>query len=293
MADTTNATVAQQELLRLLKKLRDEAGLTAAQVAEQLEWSESKVSRIERGLNRLHPLAAKEMCLLYGRPDMVEPLQALTRAAKIKSWWQGYGDVIPIGFNIYLGLEQVAQSINWYETDLVPGILQTESYARELIRAHNPNDSNEEIDRRIQVRLKRQALLTRDVEPQKWHIIVSESLLCRPIGSAVIMKEQLEHLLTFTSLPNLVLSVVPFTAGLHPGILAKAFEILEFRKNRKLDIQQPATAYVDGFTGSLITTDKEEVSRYRTAFEGIKKVALTPTESITSIKRAIREMSTQ
>jgi transcriptional regulator with XRE-family HTH domain len=291
MANDTNATVAQQELLRLLKELRDEAGLTAAQVAERMEWSESKISRIERGLNGLHPLAAKELCTLYGRPDMIEPLQTLARAAKIKSWWQGYGDVIPSGFNVYLGLEQAAESIDWYETDLVPGILQTENYARELIRADNPDDDDVEIDRRVQVRLKRQALLTREVNPQRWHFIISESLLHRPIGPVELMTEQLNHLLEVAELPNVVLSVVPFSAGLHPGILSGAFVLLEFPTNGKIRSQQPTTVYVDAYTGALATTEKDEVTRYRKAFDGITKAALTPADSIAYIKKAIKEMT--
>jgi transcriptional regulator with XRE-family HTH domain len=138
-AETTGSTMPRRQLGRYLRELRNRERLTVKAAAEKLEWSEAKIWRIETGQTSLRSLDVEAMCKIYAAPaDLTEALMGLARETKARGWWHAYGDVIPEGFDVYIGLEEAASQLAWYESELVPGLLQTEHYARTLIQADNP-----------------------------------------------------------------------------------------------------------------------------------------------------------
>ena len=137
--EITGSTVPRRQLGRYLRELRNRQGLTVRAAAERLEWSEAKMWRIETGQTSLRSFDVEAMCKIYGAPaDLTEALMGLAKETKARGWWQAYGDVIPEGFDVYIGLEEAASQLSWYEPELVPGILQTEGYARTLSRPTIP-----------------------------------------------------------------------------------------------------------------------------------------------------------
>jgi hypothetical protein len=231
------------------------------------------------------------MCRIYSAPaDLTEALKALAKETKAKGWWHAYGDVIPADFDIYLGLEEAAASLAWYEPELVPGLLQTTDYARAITSADGSIDAAE-VDRRVQLRIERQALIRRATAPLELRVVLNESILRRPVGGREVMAAQLDALAEAAELPNVSLRVVPFTAGLHYGIVSGPFEILRFPVNGDGQDSEPPTVYVDGFTGDLYLDKAAEITRYSQAFEAIWDAALNETTSATLIRASAKELS--
>lgn len=190
-------------------------------------------------------------------------------ATKAKGWWHSYGDVIPERFDVFIGLEEAASRIDWYETELVPGLLQTERYARAIIGTDNAHEAEEEITRRVNLRIARQALLTRRSAPATLRIALNEAVVRRPVGGKELMAEQLRSMVHASRLPNVTLRVVPFSAGLHRGVMTGQFGVLRFPRTGDGTETEPPTVYADGFTGDLYLDKPEEVARYDVAFDDI------------------------
>src|SRR5262249_14491139 len=230
--ETTGSTVPRRQLGRYLRDLRNSQRLTVRKAAEQLEWSEAKMWRIETGQTSLRSLDVEAMCRIYGAtPELTEALMGLAKETKARGWWHAYGDVMPEGFDVYIGLEEAASSFSWYESELVPGLLQTEAYARTLIKAGIPGVAEEEITRRVGLRMARQALLTRVTARPQLHVVLNEATIRRPVGGKAVMTEQLTRLIEVSELPNVALKIMPFGVGLHHGILSGPFVILRFPLN--------------------------------------------------------------
>jgi len=255
--------------------LRNKAGLTVKDAARGLEWSETKIWRIETGQTSLRSFDVEVMCRIYGvAPDMTEALMGLAKETKAKGWWQAYGDAVPEWFDLYVGLEAAASKLFLYEQELVPGLFQTGDYARALIRADHPDETDGEIDRRVQLRIARQALVRRPIDPPEMQVALNESALRWPIGGPEIMAAQLERLVAASELPNVSLRVVPFSAGFHPGILSGSFNILRFPLNGNGQESEPPTVYADLYTGALYLDKPQEVHRYSETYAGIWQNAL-------------------
>lgn len=288
---TTGSTVPRRQLGRYLRDLRNSQRLTVRVAAERLEWSEAKIWRIETGQVSLRSLDVEAMCRIYGAaPDLTEALMGLAKETKARGWWHAFGDVIPEGFDVYIGLEEAAASISWYESELVPGLLQTGDYARTVIAADNPGVADAEIDRRVHVRTARQALLTRVTAAPKLSVVLNEAILRRPVGGTAVMAAQLGRLLEASELPNVALRIVPFGAGLYPGVMSGPFEILRFPLNGDGRATEPPTVYADGFTGELYLDKPKEIERYDEAFGGIWSAALTEKASQDLFARASKEL---
>ena len=193
--EVTGSTVPRRQLGRYLRELRNRQRLTIRAAAGQLEWSEAKMWRIETGQTSLRSLDVEAMCKIYGAPaDLTQALMGLAKETKARGWWQAYGDVIPEGFDVYIGLEEAASQLAWYEQSWSPGILQTEGYARTLIEADNPDMGEEEISRRVHVRMARQPLIRRATAPVQLQVALNEAILRRPVGGPQIMAGQLDQL---------------------------------------------------------------------------------------------------
>lgn len=292
MLDTQGgSTVPRRQLGRYLRELRDKAGLTVKQAGTALEWSAQKIWRIETGQVSLRSLDVQQMCGVYGASDeFTEALMGLAKETKSKGWWHAYGGAVPEWFDLYVGLEGAASGFRTYEPELVPGLFQTEGYARTVIREHNPDENDDEIDRRVQLRIARQALLRRPVATPTLDVLLGEPVLRRPTGGPQVMAKQLDHLAATSDLPNVSLRVVPDRIGFHLGLVAGPFVILRFPLGPNGQESEPPTVYADGLTGGLYLDKPGEVERYDTAFNGIQAVSLDEPESRNAIIRAAEEL---
>ncbi|MFJ6748262.1 helix-turn-helix domain-containing protein [Streptomyces sp. NPDC091266] len=271
----TGSTVPRRQLGRHLRDLRNRARLTVRAAAKKLEWSEAKMWRIETGQTSLRSLDVQAMCSVYGAPEhLTEALMGLAKETKARGWWHAYGDVIPEGFDVYVGLEEAAASLFSYQNDIVPGLLQTVGYAREVTRTHIQGISDEDLDGRVRLRIERQTLLTRVTDPPTFHVALNEGVLRRPIGGREVMAEQLEHLVEVSELPNVAIRVIPFAAGMHSGVVTGPFVILRFPRNGDGTETEPPTVYADGYTGGLYLDKPKEVEQYESAFRGIWESSL-------------------
>ncbi|MGY9070593.1 helix-turn-helix domain-containing protein [Streptomyces lavendulae] len=271
----TGSTVPRRQLGRNLRDLRNRARLTVRAAATKLEWSEAKMWRIETGQTPLRSLDVQAMCLVYGAPpDITEALMGLAKETKARGWWHAYGDVIPEGFDIYVGLEEAAESLSLYESDLVPGILQTDGYAREIIRTHIRGIDDADLDGRVRLRVERQSLLTRITDPATLRVALGEAVLRRPVGGREVMMRQLAHLVYVSELPNVSIRVVPFAAGMHSGVVTGPFIILRFPLIGEGAATEPPTVYADGYTGGLYLDKEREVQQYDAAFNDIWEASL-------------------
>ncbi|MGH3884065.1 MAG: helix-turn-helix domain-containing protein [Pseudonocardiaceae bacterium] len=288
---TTGSTVPRRQLGRYLRDLRNGSRLTVRAAAAQLEWSEAKIWRIETGQTSLRSFDVEAMCKIYGAPTgLTEGLMGLAKETKARGWWHSYGDAIPEGFYIYFGLEEAASHFSWYESELVPGLMQTEDYARTVIRADNPGMDDAEIEQRVRVRMARQTLLTRVTKPPEIQVVLNEAILHRPIGGEKLMVHQMERLVEIGALPTVSIKVMPFGAGLHHGAMSGPFVILRFPLNGNGQETEPPTVYVDGFTGALYLDKPREVARYDTAFTNIWESSLDERASEELISQVAREL---
>jgi len=275
-------TVRRRRLVNELRRLREAAGLTIEEVAEKLECSASKVSRIETGRVGAGPRDVRDMLGLYGVDSaQVDELVQLAREARRKAWWTAYGDVVP---GPYVGLEAEAESVRTYQALLIPGLLQSEGYIRALIRQVSLDVSDEEVDRRVQVRAARQALLVED-DPLTLWVVLDEAALRRLVGGPEVMSEQLDRLREVATLPNVTLQVVPFSAGGHAG-MDGPFVILGFPEHR-----DPDMVYIESTRSGVYLEHKDDVRRYAHMFEQLTASALTPDESDALIAAVARELS--
>lgn len=288
---TTGSTVPRRQLGRHLRDLRNASRLTVRAAAKQLEWSEPKIWRIETGQVSLRSLDVEAMCRTYGADaELTKGLMGLAKETKNRGWWHAYGDVIPEGFDLYIGLEEAAERLSWYSSELVPGLLQTPAYAETLIRNDNPGVPDEEIARRVEVRIARQALVTRVTAAPIVEVALNEAVLRRPVGGTEVMGDQLRRLVELNELDNVAARVVPFSAGLHAGIMSGPFVKMRFPTNGDGRDTEPPTVYVEGFTGALYLDKPHEIDRYDAAFEAIWGSALNHEKTQSLLHRATREL---
>lgn len=292
MAETqAGSTVPRRQLGRYLRDLRTKAGLTVRAAAKQLERSEPTMWRVESGQVPVRVLDVKAMCELYQADEkLTEALMALARETKAKGWWQAYGSVVPEWFDLYVGLEAASSRIDWYESELVPGLFQTEAYADALTRLDHPGADDAEIRRRVELRLERQAILRRPIDPPVLRVALRETVLVAPAGGRSVMAAQLRKLTEASELPNVSLRVVPFCAALNPGMTSGPFEILRFPVNGGGLESEPPTVYSDLYTGALYQDKENEVARYDEAFAGIWDVSLDEIQSRDRVVQAAEAM---
>lgn len=266
----TGSTVPRRILGRRLNALRTEAGYPQRRAAQLLEWSDQKLWRIETGQTSLRGLDVEAMCRLYGADEETTAgLVGLARETKSRGWWHSYGDVIPEKFDLFIGLEEAAEELSWYESELVPGLLQTEEYADAIIASDNPGIPEDEIQRRVSVRMRRQTTLRRTQAPARLRAVLNEGVLMRPVGGQKVIAGQLRYLEDLSRLPNVALRVIPFSAGLHLGMMSKQFIILNFPETGDRRDSEPPLVYADGYTGDLYLDKPKEVERYGVAFKDI------------------------
>jgi transcriptional regulator with XRE-family HTH domain len=267
-----------------LRRLRMQRGLTREQAGEALRASEWKIHRLENGQVGFKERDLVDLLDLYGVTDAVEiaSLITLAREASQPGWWQQYGDVLAAWFRAYVDLESAASLIRCYEGQLVPGLLQTEDYARSVIRGAL-EDRPEEIQRRVGLRMARQTLLGRPDAPRLW-VVLDEAALRRPVGGRKVMRAQLQRLIQATEMPNVILQVIRMQAGAHPAMVG-AFSILRFA-----DPDLPDVVYVEHLTNALYLDKREDVERYLHVMEAISVRAEAPGRTAEILDEIVREV---
>jgi DNA-binding XRE family transcriptional regulator len=277
-------TVLRMILGRQLQALREKAGLSHQQAADSIYASEWTIRRIEAGKGSLKPLNIKSLLVTYGITDVreIDAFLALARDASRPGWWHSYGDALPDWFKVAVGLEESASLIRAYEPQVVPGLLQTEAYARAITAASFPGEKEEESERRVALRLARQDLLKRPAPPEYWAVL-EETVLRRPIGGPEVMRGQIGHLIECAARPNVTIQVLPFSAGWHPAMYGM-FWIYRFP-----DDTIPDVVYSEGLTSSYYLNKTEETARYTEALDRMTAQAATPDQTITILQEVLKE----
>lgn len=277
-------TVTRRLLSAELRKLREHAHLTLDDVAQQLEWSESKVSRIENASwKRLSATDLRALLAVYKMPkDQVDKLVAVARTARKRGWWHIYGDAVPAWFETYVGLEGAAHTLSNYEAEIVPGLLQTDAYARAVYKREMLTEDDAAVQREVEVRMDRQRLLTDPNPPTLWAIL-NEAVLHRQVGGEHVMRKQLRRLVDAAKLPNVTLQVLPFSTGAHPA-MDEPFMLLGFDEPALNDL-----VYLEHQTGSLYLEKPRELERYTLVFDRLRADALGVEASLNLIERLAKE----
>lgn len=269
-------TVRRRELGARLRALRTDRGWTVEQVAEQLQFSPSKVSRLENGFRGVSARDIKDLCDLYGVGE--EERQQLTELAaegKQRGWWQSRG----LNYSTYVGLEAAAASISDFGLGVVPGLLQTADYARAVLTAVRPKLPAKDIEERLAARVERQRLLRSDPRPV-FDALIDEAVLHRLAGSRKVMSAQLRHLLAITEdLDTVTIRVLPFEAGLLPMPVTK-FIILAFREP-----SIPGVVFLELPTGNVYLGPEDGLAEYQAAFRSMQLKAAIPAASHEIIDR--------
>jgi transcriptional regulator with XRE-family HTH domain len=273
---TRTPTGRRRRLGAELRRLREAAGLTIDRVAEALECSQSKVSRIETGQVSATPRDVRDMLELYRVDDaQLEAMVQIAREARQRGWWYRFVDV-PDGVPAYVGLEAAATSIDIYMSLIVPALLQTADYARAVIGAVRPDLPAEEIARRVELRMSRQELLDQD-NPPALRVLLDDAVLRRPVGGHAVMRGQLRRLVEDAARPTVALQVLPIGTGAHAG-MDGPFTIFGFPA-----LAEPDVVALDSAADALYLESPEDLRRYRRVFERLLPSALTPEESIAFI----------
>lgn len=254
--------------------------MTADEASRQVGISKSALSRIENAQVSAMPPVARSLLELYGvEGQEVEALVQVARDARKRGWWQAFDDVLPDWFEVYVGLEAEAAEIKTFQPQLVPGLLQTAGYARAVIRAEHPDSPDEEVDRRVELRMRRQQ---QGNLPRLW-VVLDEAVLRRPVGGGDVMRDQLERLVEASRKPGDTIQVLAFDAGEH-GSMGSAFSILTFPEPA-----DPGVVYVETRAGSLYL-EGQQVREYSGIFSHLVATAKGQRESAAMIGAAVNQL---
>ncbi|WP_060891307.1 helix-turn-helix domain-containing protein [Streptomyces europaeiscabiei] len=272
MASDVNPTVRRRRLGQELRRLRELKGMTAEEVAERLLVSQSKISRLENGRRSISQRDVRDLCGVYEVEDqrVVDSLMQMAKDSRQQGWWHAFGDV---PYSVYIGLETDAASLRVYDPQVVPGLLQTRPYAEALIAGALPETTPGDIDKRVQVRLRRQERISAPEAPLRLWTVLDESALRRVVGNRSLMREQLEHLVEQSQLPHVTVQVIPFDMGAHPGLNGQ-YAILEFP-----DASDSSVVYIEGVTSDLYLEKPADVQKYSVMYEHLRAQALNVEQS--------------
>ena len=263
----SSPSVRLRRLAAQLRELREAAGLTQEDVSERTGKDRSTLYRLESAQQRPQKSTLIQLLDLYGAAEpRRSELLTLLREASQRGWMRPYRSELPDVYSDYIGFEDEARSIANYESLFVPGLLQTEAYARAQLRGTLPYASEAEIESRVAARLERQPVLVKDGALKLW-AIMDEAALRRLVGGRDVMRGQAGHLLEARSLPNVTIQVIPYGAGAHPG-MDGSFVILEFP-----DPDDPSIVYVESAAGGLFLEQDAEIRRYMLMFEHLRAAA--------------------
>ncbi len=268
-----------------LRKLREARQITLEQAANVIRASASKMSRLETGRVGFKDRDITDLLSFYGiaDPQQRDALRDLARNASAQGWWHDYSDILPTWFEAYVALEEAAIGIRAYEIQFVPGLLQTEEYARAVALLGHPSPQADDIERRVGLRMARQAVLSRAGPPHLWAVL-DEAVLRRPVGRPGVMRAQLKHLLEAAERSNVTIQVIPFQVGGHAAA-GGPFSILRFAE---LDL--PDVVYLEQLTSALYLDKRETVDHYLAVMERLCLEAAPAAASSKVIHAILRDL---
>lgn len=276
-------TVLRVVLGKRLQDLREKAGLSYERAGRALDVTHATIRRMEKAEVGLKLPYVEKLLRTYGvtDPEEVEGFLSLAREANRPGWWHRFRDVLPEWFNTFVSLEGEANLIRAYEPHYVPGLLQTEDYARAVLRAGMPHAPESEIERNVALRMERQSLLTRENSPMLW-VVMDETVLRRPIGGPDVMRDQITRLIDAATLSNIRLQIMPFDAGPHPAMYGP-FHIFRF------PIQElPDIAYTESLVSGSYYDQRDDVSAFLEALDRMCAQA-APAQTTQAILSGIRK----
>ena len=284
-ADTLGPTVPRMLVGIQLHRLREAAGVTPERAGHAIRASRSKISRMENGRVSYKERDVTDLLTLYGVTDEKarDAMVALVRQANSPGWWSKYDDITAEWFVAYLGLETAASVIRTFELQFVNGLFQTEEYARAVTKLGHTAAPEEDIERRVSLRLKRQDLLTGSEPPQVWSVL-DEGALRRPVGGRAVMRAQLQRLIELTELRHVTVQVAPFARGGHAAA-GGSFTMLRFA-----DPDVPDVVYIEQLTSAVYLDKREQVDHYLEIMNQLSTEALTPMQSTRFLAEIIQEM---
>jgi transcriptional regulator with XRE-family HTH domain len=267
-----------------LRRLREGKGITREDAGYTIRASESKISRMELGRVSFKERDVADLLSLYGVDSEAEreALLGLVREANKNGWWHSFNDVLPGWFQTYVGLEEAAALIRTYELQFIPGLLQSEDYARAVFGLARPSISEDEIERRVGLRMRRQKLLSGGGSPRLWAVI-DEAALRRPVGGPKVMRGQVQHLIEISEQPNVVVQVMPFRFGCHAAE-SGAFTILRFPEQDLADV-----VYLEQLTSALYLDKRDDVDAYVQVMERLAVDSLTPEQTVGLLNSILAE----
>jgi len=286
VASNVNPTVRRRRLGQELRRLRELKGMTAEEVAERLLVSQSKISRLENGRRSISQRDVRDLCGVYEVEDVriVDSLMQMAKDSRQQGWWHSFGD---IPYSVYIGLETDAASLRVYDPLVVPGLLQTRPYAESLIQGALPEAAPGDIEKRVQVRLRRQERISDPENPLRLWAVLDEAALRRTVGNKQVMIEQLEHLVEMSHVPHVTVQVIPFTMGAHPGVSGQ-YAILEFP-----DAADSSVVYIEGVTSDLYLEKANDVQKYSVMYEHLRAQALNADQSREFIADVAKDYATE
>jgi transcriptional regulator with XRE-family HTH domain len=287
MGDSASPLVLRRRLRTELRAARLDSNLTQDQVAKAMEWSLSKMNRIEKAKSGISTNDLKVLLPLYGITDKkrTEELVAMARAARQSPWWKRFSDVARPGLLELIDYESAASAVSQFETIFVPGILQTEEYASAVLQVfYGEKSTPEKVATLVDLRTRRTELLSSENAP-KFSYVLDESVIHRIVGSPAITSRQLVHLVNVAELSNVTIQVVPFAAGLHPGMKGP-FEVVQFE-----DTPDENIVFLEGPRSDSILDDPEETQSYLAAFEHIAEISLGPSDSVNRLRQTAAKMA--
>ena len=276
-------TVRLRRLSAELRRLRASAGLTREDVTEKTGINEATLYRIETARVRPQRRTLIGLLDLYevSEPQRSEALALLADAGK-EGWLRPDHSDLPEEYTTYMSFEAEARAVRNYESLFIPGLLQTEDYARAVIKGVLPMAGNTEIEQRVRARIERQEVLTKD-EPLRLWAIIDEAAVRRVVGGPSVTAAQTEHLLRMMNEAHVTLQLIPFSAGAHPG-MPGSFVLMDFA-----EVEDPEIIYIDSLAGDLFLEAEADLRRYRELFDNLRAVALAPDQSARMIATLVKQ----
>jgi transcriptional regulator with XRE-family HTH domain len=282
---TGGPTVLRMTLGGQLRRLREDRGISREQAGDAIRGSHAKISRLELGRVGFKERDISDLLTLYGvtDPGEREAFLTLARQANSPGWWHRYGDLLPSWFETYLGLEQAASVMRCYQSQFVPGLLQTADYGRAVIRLAHGRETPNELDRRVDLRMRRQEVLLGAGGPVLWAVI-DEAALHRPIGGVPVLRAQLERLIEVAERPNITIQILPYEVGGHAAA-GGPFTILRFP-----EADLPDIVYLEQLTSALYLDKRPDVDRYLAVMDQLSVTAEPPDQTGEILRRLLKDL---
>ncbi|MFC9995565.1 helix-turn-helix domain-containing protein [Nocardia sp. NPDC127526] len=290
--DGPSSTLPRRQLGRFLRERRESTGFTIAEAAKLVDLSRAVLQRIETGqIQKVRKQDVDALCKLYDvGEDETAAAVDLAVQARAKSWYHAYGGLYSSAFNMYVGLEAAARRLTTYHDQHIPGLLQTADYARAIISALPSFTSREDIDTRVEYRMKRQVLITRRTNPVEMDVVLHASVLHRVIGGPNVMAGALRHMAEMSKRPNITIRIHPYSAGLTWGRPHGSFILLEFDRNARGEAIEPPVVYMDGGLSQDVYLEKtDDVRLYSELATAIRGTCLGDTESRSLLRQVAKE----